>query len=209
MTLSTGVQAIDRTFGGGIPAGSLVALTAPPEAQVGPLLHAGVHVRPTLYFTTIRTEAAIREELGRVMPDPKLKSVQHVGVDGALVDILAGVQALDTAEDAIVAILDPLEETASQEAFVTFLNDFSDRLQETGSIGIVHCLDTEDTPANRKLTLAAADFVWQLRCERSGRKLSYSLDVPKASGITLPDEDRRLDLHLGETVTIDTSRDIA
>lgn len=209
MTLSTGVRAIDRTFGGGIPAGSLVVLTSPPEAQVGPLLNAGVHVRPTIYFTTIRTETAVREELDRLMSEPKLKSVTHVGVDGALDDILAGVASLEDGEDVIVDVLDPLETAADPQEYVTFLNEFSDRLQTTGSLGIVHCLDTEDTPDNRKLTLAAADFVWQLRCKRTGGKLSYSLDIPKASGITLPDEDRRMDLQLGRTVTIDTSRDIA
>ena len=95
MTLSTGIRAVDRTFGGGIPAGSLVVLTSPPEAQVGPLLNAGVHVRPTLYFTTIRTETAVRDELDRLLADPKLELLRNVGVDGALVDILGGMERLD------------------------------------------------------------------------------------------------------------------
>lgn len=209
MTLSTGISAVDRTFGGGIPAGSLVVLTSPPEAQVGPLLNAGVHVRPTLYFTTIRTESAIENELGRLTDDPQLKSIQHVGVDGALLDILAGMQTLGEGEDVIVDVLDPLEEAAEQSEYVTFLNDFADRLQATGSIGILHCMETEENPSNRKLTLAAADFVWELHCQHEGSKLSYELRIPKASGLQLSDEDRVMDLNLGRSVSIDTSRDIA
>lgn len=209
MTLSTGVRAIDRTFDGGLPAGSMIVLTSPPEAQVGPLLNAGVHVRPTLYFTTIRTESAIREELGRLVTDPHLELLRNVGIDGALVDILAGMESLGSEEDVVVDVLDPLEESADQSAYVNFLHDFTERLQETDSLGIVHCLETDETPANRKLTLATADFIWRLRCRRQRSKLVYELEIPKASGITLDDEDRQLNLKLGQTVSIDTSRDIA
>lgn len=209
MKLSTGVRAIDRTFDGGLPPGSMVVLTSAPEAQVGPLLNAGVHVRPSLYFTTIRTESAVRDELDRLLNDPKLDLVRNVGVDGALVDILAGMEKLDAEEDVVIDVLDPLENSFDQSTYVQFLNEFTDRLQATDSLGIVHCLDVDDTPANRKLTLATADFVWQLRCRRERSKLSYELEIPKASGITLDDDERRLDLNLGQSVSIDTSRDIA
>lgn len=209
MTLSTGVRAIDRTFDGGLPPGSMVVLTSPPEAQVDPLLNAGVHVRPSLYFTTIRTETAVRDELDRLREEPQLQAVRNVGVDGALVDILGGMEALRPESDVIVDVLDPLEASVDQSTYVQFLNDFTDRLQVTDSLGIVHCLDTDDAPDNRKLTLATADFVWQLRCRRERSKLLYELEIPKASGIALDDADRQLDLNLGQTVTIDTSRDIA
>lgn len=209
MTLSTGIQAIDQTFGGGIPEGSLVVLTSPPEAQVDPLLNAGVHVRPTLYFTTLRTEAAVHKELARLIDEPQLKLLQYVGVDGALADILAGMERLNRNEDVIVDVLDPLEEAADQQTYVSFLNNFSERLQATDSIGILHCLDTDDPPANRKLTLSAADFVWELTLKRGSKEMGYELRIPKASGLTLDDDDRVLDLILGQTVRIDNSRDIA
>lgn len=209
MTLSTGIREVDRTLGGGIPAGSMVVLTSPPDAQVDPLLHAGVHVRPSHYFTTIRTPEAVTEELDRTLTDPQLESVRHVGTEGALVDILAGMESMGTQQDVIVDVFDPLEESADRQPFVTFLSDFSKRLQETGSIGIVHCLDTKETPANRKFTLSTADFIWRLRCRREGSDITHELEIPKANGLTLADSDRVLDLNLGRSVTVDTSRDIA
>lgn len=209
MTLSTGIRAVDRTLGGGIPAGSLVVLTSPPEAQVGPLLHAGVHVRPSLYFTTIRTVSAVQNELDRLITDPHIETIRHVNTEGALVDILGGMEGIESEQDVIVDVLDPLEEATDRQAFVTFLNDFARRLQETRSIGIPHCLEAEHTPRNRKFTLSAADFVWRLRCRRDGNEITHELEIPKASGLTLADDDRVMGLELGRQVTIDTSRDIA
>lgn len=209
MTLSTGIRAVDRTLGGGIPAGSLVVLTSPPEAQVGPLLHAGVHVRPSLYFTTIRTVSAVQNELDRLITDPHIETIRHVNTEGALVDILGGMEGIESEQDVIVDVLDPLEEATDRQAFVTFLNDFARRLQETRSIGILHCLEAEHTPRNRKFTLSAADFVWRLRCRRDGNEITHELEISKASGLTLADDDRVMGLELGRQVTIDTSRDIA
>jgi KaiC/GvpD/RAD55 family RecA-like ATPase len=209
MTLSTGVRAIDRTFDGGLPSGSLIALTSPPEAQAGPLVNAGVHVRPSLYFTTVRTEAAVRDELDRLLEEPRLQEVRNVGVDGALSEILNGLATIEHESDVIVDVLDPLEASVDQSSYVGFLNEFTDRLQATDSLGIVRCLEDGDPPRNRKLTLASADFVWQLRCQRQRDGLSYELQIPKASGIALDDDERRMDLNLGRTVSIDNSRDIA
>lgn len=209
MTLSTGIREVDRTLGGGIPAGSLVVLTSPPDAQVGPLLHAGVHVRPSHYFTTIRTADAVRSELDRLLTDPQIEQIRQVGTDGALVDVLGGMESLEERQDVVVSVLDPLEESTDHQSFATFLNDFEQRLQETDSIGILHCLATGDVPHNRKLTLSTADFVWRLRCRREGSEITHELEIPKASGLTLADDDRVLGLNLGRSVTVDTSRDIA
>jgi hypothetical protein len=59
------------------------------------------------------------------------------------------------------------------------------------------------------MALSTADFVWRLRCRRDGSELTHELEIPKASGIMLADEDRVLELNLGRSVTVDTSRDIA
>jgi hypothetical protein len=209
MRLSTGIDALDRVLGGGIPAGSLVVVTSPPEAQVDPLLNAGIHERPTHYFTTIRDPSAVRDELDRHHESPKIASIRHVGVDGGLEDILSEMETLQPGEDVIVSVLDPLETATQQTEFVSFCNYFVKRLQETDSLGIVHCLDVEDPPSNRNYTLAAADFVFQLRYEPTGSKLVYRLEIPKASGLSLSEEERVLALNLGQTVSVDTSRDIA
>lgn len=209
MTLSTGIEAVDRVLGGGIPPGSVIVLTSPPEAQVDPLLHASLHERPTHYFTTLRDTTAIAKELERLLQNPQIRSMTSVSLESGLDEILEHISDLESGDDVIVSVLDPLEAAATQNEYVSFLNHFVERLQETGSIGILHCLDDEDNPANRRFTLAAADFVWQLRTQRNGGKLNYTLEIPKAGGLELADDERVLALTLGREVTIDTSRDIA
>lgn len=209
MRLTTGIDAIDRTLGGGFPPGSLVVLTSPPQAQVDPLLHASLHERPTHYFTTVRDTAAVQGELDRLLDEPEIRSLRAVGVDGGLDTILSDLATIGDGEDVIVSVLDPLEDAVSLPTYVSFLNNLGQRLQESGGVAILHCLDTDDPPYNRNFTLAAADFVWQLRCRRQGRKLAYTLEIPKASGIELDNDERVLALNLGRTVSIDTSRDIA
>jgi archaellum biogenesis ATPase FlaH len=49
--LTTGVTAIDRNHGGGVPGGSVVALVAAPDSQSEPLLHEFMEERPTAYIT--------------------------------------------------------------------------------------------------------------------------------------------------------------
>lgn len=202
MLLSTGMEAFDRIFGGGIPPGSLVVLTSPPEAQVDPLLHASLHDRPTHYFTTIRDPEAIRTEIGRLLEDPQIRSMTNVSIEDGLSQIISGISDLEAGEDVIISILDPLEESAVLSEYVSFLNNFVKRLQETGSIAILHCLETDDHLPNRRFTLAAADFVWQLRIQRQTHKLHYTLEIPKAGGLTLSEDDRVLRLNLGQKVHV-------
>lgn len=208
MVLSTGIRTLDRAFGGGSPAGSLVVLTAPPQSQVGPLLHAGLGERPTNYFTTVRDPEAVRTELDRLSVEPRIRTMRTIGVGNAVENLLAGIEDLGPGENVVVTVLDPLEITATLEEFIAVIGYLIERLQETGGLGILHCLDTYSPPPNRAFTLAGADFVWQLRCQRHKKKLQYTLEIPKAGGLTLSDENRVLALNLGRTVTIDTSRDI-
>ncbi|MFC7027485.1 hypothetical protein ACFQH8_08195 [Halomicroarcula sp. GCM10025710] len=71
MRLSTGIDTIDRTLGGGLQPGSIVALLAPPEAQSLPVLCAHTGLRPTHYFTTLRTVDSVQRQLAQQDLDPK------------------------------------------------------------------------------------------------------------------------------------------
>ncbi|MFC6862155.1 RAD55 family ATPase [Halomicroarcula sp. GCM10025817] len=210
MRLSTGIDTIDRTLGGGLQPGSVVALLAPPEAQSLPLLCAHVGLRPTHYVTTLRTPDSVRRQLDQQDLDPKLRRIEHVDLDDALATIEAGLEDLEDGDDLVVDVMDPLERTAEMAAYLDLLTALSRRLTETGGVGMLHCLESgreADSP-NRELTLSMADHVWRLESRRDGRRsLSYYLEIPKATGIALRDDQRVQELEVGSSVHVDRTRD--
>lgn len=208
MTLSTGIDPLDRKIDGGIHPGSIVAIVTPPEAQVEPLLCASIGLRPTQYFTTVKTEDGIRRQLERLGGDPQLEHLEHVGIDGALTTIRDRTSDLGAERDVIVDVMDPLENDLSMTRYSTFLSDLSQRLIDTDSIGLFACLDSGHEPDNRELTLTIADYVLRLIPERGSKKLAYYLEVPKATGVTLTENERVFKIDLGSDVRIDRSRDI-
>lgn len=208
MTLSTGIGPLDRKLDGGIYPGSIVAVVTPPEAQVEPLLYASIDRRPTQYFTTVKTEDGLRRQLDRLTDDPQLERLEHVGIEGALSTILEHVDNLGTQHDVVVDVMDPLENDLSMTRYSSFLSDLSQRLIDTDSIAMLACLDSGNEPDNRELTLTIADYVLRLTPERSTKRLSYYLEVPKATGKTLTEKERVFKIDLGEDVRIDRSRDI-
>ncbi|MFC7249699.1 hypothetical protein ACFQJ5_07605 [Halomicroarcula sp. GCM10025324] len=210
MRLSTGIDTIDRTLGGGLQPGSIVALLAPPEAQSLPVLCAHTGLRPTHYFTTLRTVDSVQRQLAQQDLDPKLRRVEHVDLDDALATIDAGLEQLEDGDDVVVDVVDPLERTASMAAYLDLLNALSRRLAETGGVGMLHCLESgrEAESPNRELTLSVADHVWRLEPRREGaRSLTYYLEIPKANGLPLDENDRVQELDVGSSVQVDRTRD--
>lgn len=210
MRLSTGIADVDRALGGGLQPGSIVALVAPPDAQSLPLLCAHVHLRPTLYVTTLRTAASIERQLEQQGGTPKIKRVEHVDLDVALQAITRSLEDLEDGDDLVVDVVDPIERTATMPEYLRFLNSISDRLSEVGGVAMLHCLEsrTDDDSINRELTLGIADHVWRLNPRRTGtRSLDYYLEIPKAGGVTLTDEDRVLELDIGSSIDVDRTRD--
>lgn len=63
--LRTGIDVLDRKLSGGITAGSVVALIAPPASQAELLLYELTVPRRTLYLTTERSAEAVRDAFDR------------------------------------------------------------------------------------------------------------------------------------------------
>ena len=61
--LPTGVTELDRKLRGGVPPGSLVVLTAPPDTQSELLLEQVTRANDSTYVTTIRDEATLADRL--------------------------------------------------------------------------------------------------------------------------------------------------
>ncbi|QHS16117.1 RAD55 family ATPase [Halopenitus persicus] len=206
--LPTGISVLDRQLGGGIPSGSIVALTASPASQVELFLYELTAARGTLYLTTIRSEEAVRDGLDRSTTRVGDPTIRDIGGDTALDldhanDLIA---TLPEEANLIVDAVDPLErhETAR---YRRFLNTLQTHMTNTGSVAVLHAMKGRDVPANRDLTEHVADVVFDLHTEVTANEVINRLAVPKFRGGAALEEPVKL--KLAESVTIDTSRDIA
>ena len=107
-------------------------MTAPPETQFGPLLAAGLDLRPTTYFTTVRTPETVRESVARVTTDPDLRGIEHLGGDSGAARIVDSLDDLTGEADIVVDVMDPIEGATGQSEYVDFLNAVSRWCSETG-----------------------------------------------------------------------------
>lgn len=98
-------------------------------------------------------------------------------------------------------------ERAGRAEYTGFLNRLKERLVETGSITVCHCMKIDPVPPTRSTTLHVADAVFDLRSAVGATELETYLTVPKFRGRGAPTENIKLEL--SEWVSIDTSRDIA
>ncbi len=202
----TGITVLDRQLDGGIPAGSVVALVAPPESNAELLLYQLTASRQTFYLTTVRSAAAVRDAL----------SMTKAPIGKPMVRELTSAEVLDQANRAIsrlnedlTLIIDPIDPIEQRESsrYVNFLNELQTHMQNTGGFAVLHCLQDDDHPSNRRLTLHAADIIFNLDMSVRGSQLINRLTIPKNRGGTaITDE---IKLELVEEVAIDTSRDIA
>lgn len=206
--LSTGLDALDRQCGdgGGIPAGSLVALEAPPGTQVESLVWTMMTARPTVYVSTLREEASLRDDLDRAVPNTEF-TVHRAGIDTPIENTWNLLELVDQQVNVVVHPSTPLERIGDRDRYVKFLNWLKNHLVNTGSIGIFLCTGSESPIEGRELTLSVADLVWEMDVRVEGGTIENHLYFKKFRGHDIPDE--TIKLNLGERVRVDTSRDIA
>lgn len=202
--LSTGIDALDRRLDGGPRPGSLIALTAPPASQSGPLFHALMRERPTLYATTFRTEAAVRDEFDYLIDLDSDIDVEHVGIQKPVRGVHEALERMDDRpRNVIIDTTNPLED-ARREQYVDFLNGLKDYLLDSGGLAMLHCTESDPTPTLRDVTLTVADVVWQLEVVIQNNSVENQLTVPKFRTREVVDDVIKLDL--GRNATVDTSR---
>ena len=204
--LPTGITALDRQLEGGIPGGSIVLFKASPASQSELLLYELTAVRPTLYLTTVRSDQAVRDAISRSTGRTGDPTVRDVGGDTALDRANRLIQDLPESSNLIVDVVDVLERSNSTR-YREFLNQLQTHMINTGSLTVLHGLKGEATPDNRDLSTHMADVVFDLQTDVRGSEIVNRLAVPKFRGGRAMDE--TIKLRLADTVTIDTSRDIA
>ena len=204
--LRTGISALDRELEGGIPAGSIVALTAAPASQAELFLYELTAARGTLYLTLDRTSDAVSNSIDAASTPTGDPTVRDVTGDAPLDNASKLVAALPETSNLVVDPVDVLERH-DPPRYRNFLNELQNHIYNTDSLAVLHCLDGHDVPKLRDTTEHMADVVFQLETELNGDRIENRLAVPKfRGGRALSDV---IKLELSSTIDIDTSRDIA
>jgi KaiC/GvpD/RAD55 family RecA-like ATPase len=204
--VSTGLQPLDRELGGGVPAGTVVALSASPKSESELIFERMLVERPSLYLSTVRSEAVVRSQLRRTLPETAELSIQGIEAEYTT-RALGYVRQVDFPSFVVVDTVNPIERSADPAAYRGFLDDLKLHLLETNGVALLHCVSYGDEPTLRETTLTAADTVWDLRSTVGTSGIEEHLAVRKFRGGDVSDETVKLEF--GAEVDIDTSRDIA
>ncbi|MFT4881379.1 MAG: KaiC/GvpD/RAD55 family RecA-like ATPase [Salinirussus sp.] len=205
--LRTGIDVLDRKLGGGLPAGSVVALVAEPASQAELLLYELTAARGTLWLSLNRTAAAVSASLENTPAETGDPTVRYVSGEAPLENAGKLVSALPQSSNLIVDPLDVLERQEPTTRFRSFINDLRNHCFNTDSLAVLHCLEGRDVPTARDTTEHFADVVFRLRTDTARDEVENRLAVPKFRGGRAPTDVIKLDLV--DEVAIDTSRDIA
>jgi len=205
--LRTGIDVLDRKLDGGIPAGSIVALSAQPASQAELFLYELTATRGTLWLSLDRTAESVVASIEQTPANTGDPTVRHISGEAPLDNAGKLVSALPETSNLIVDPLDVLEAQEPHSRFRAFMNDLQNHIVNTGSMAILHCLDGRDVPPLRDTTEHFADVVFELKTYTRGDEVENRLAIPKFRGGRAPNDIIKLDLV--EQVSIDTSRDIA
>lgn len=205
--LQTGIDVLDRKLDGGLPAGSIVALSASPASQAELFLYELTATRGTLWLSLNRSAEAVTDSIRTTPTNTGEPTVRHISGEAPLDNAGKLVSALPETSNLIVDPLDVLESQEPPSRFRSFLNNLQNHIFNTNSLAILHCLDGHSVPPLRDTTEHFADVIFHLETDVDGGEVENRLSIPKFRGGRAPID--TIKLELTEEVSIDTSRDIA
>jgi len=204
--LETGIEVLDRKLDGGLPPGTIVALTAEPASQSELILYELTAARGSLYLTTERSDQAVRDAIEKTNAPVGSPTVRDISGSEPLDQANRLIRALPEGANLIIDTANVLER-GDRNRFRNFMTELQTHMVNTGSIAIMHCMKEQSPPPNRSSTKHMADVVFDLDTAVRGSELENRLTVPKFRGGTALKESIKLEL--SDEVAIDTSRDIA
>ena len=204
--LNTGIEVLDRKLQGGIPGGSIVALTAAPASQAELFLYELTATRGTLYISLDRTGDSVSNSIATAPTRTGDPTVRDVTGEAPLDNASKLVSALPEESNLIIDPADVLERQEPTR-YRNFLNELQNHIYNTDGLAVLHCLEGRSVPELRDTTEHMADIIFQLETTVKGDRIENRLAVPKfRGGQALTDI---IKLELADEVEIDTSRDIA
>ena len=231
--LPTGIFALDRNLGGGLPAGSLTYISADPISMSEIFVHQFTQARKTYYFTTNRKANHIqRDILSRgfdisdiefvdiyseyyYTPYGDLKvNAENEHIDSKIVEFteysLNNIVS-ESMDEEINIIIDDFSFFLNLNITRGLLKSFLNILYEASKNvqGIVYLYALKDThPDNLENgILNTVDVIVDVMIERGADKVTSKICIPKIRGKNPLNE--MIKFKFAEGIQIDTSKDIA
>lgn len=207
LKLQTGMETLDRQLNGGLPAGSITVIEAPPDSQAYLMLHELTAERGTIWISFAREEAAIETTLEETTAPSGDCTVRRVSDAEPMDDVTKLLTAVPDRSNIIMEPMDVLETQADPAEYRDFLNDLQEHVLSRESLAILLCPKTDEDIPLRATTKYYADVVFELKTRVSGEDIENYLLVPKFRRGHCPSSVLKLDM--ATEVSIDMSRDIA
>lgn len=201
--LSTGIEPLDRELDGGLAPGTVVALRADPGSQSEMLLYAFTAARGTLYCSTERSPAVVRDQMDAASGNPGDATIRHLDGPSPFETATDLIEALPAKANLVIDPMNPLERL-DQDDYDDFLNATVERMRETGGIALFHCL-TESTPTNRATTEHFADVVIELESATDDDSVRQIATVSKSRRNPAPGD--RIEIDLSDDLGVDVESD--
>ncbi|TSD13748.1 hypothetical protein DP107_11315 [Haloglomus irregulare] len=212
--LSTGIGGLDRALDGGVPPGSLVAVTAEADSPAERIPYAFAEAHPARYYSTLRPGGVVDEAMTAAaggLDGFDFRDGEETPTrvqDAREGDLLQGpgdrFASLSAGETVVVDPVNTLER-ADRGAYRAFLESLTGGLRSAGGIGVLHAQDVPETPASRELTLALADVTLDLRMLVDDR-VAWELVVTKFRRGDVPTEP--LAIVFDDGVRVDETREL-
>ncbi len=233
MLLSTGILVLDRTLGGGLPAGSVSYFSADPRSMSEVFLYQFTQSRRTFYFTTARRPKFVLTDIINLGFDPSNiifvdvyseyyfnscgEASENVGneyIDSKIIEFteynLRNI-ANDSNGEEINIIIDSFSFYMNLRVNPGLIRQLTNIIYEVTKE--IQCLtylyghkgSTPERTCNE--IFATVDVVFESSLETNSDKLVSKLAIPKIRGMVPSPE--LIKFKIGEGVQIDTSRDIA
>lgn len=213
-TFKTGITTLDNTLPGGIPRAALVLVNTDPESQGEKFVHNMIDGHKCTYITTIGNEEAIEASLkksGVETENISIESVSYGSIETEVLDIISHIS-----EERIIVIdsINTLEDESyvNKAAYRNLLNKVQNLIRRTGGCVIFRRMYTAgDTKGGFSyMTESMVDYIFSIEQVFDGDDINEILTVPKARATAKGEQfDTRVKINIGNTITIDTSRDIA
>lgn len=197
--VTTGVSGLDDRLDGGFPAGSLVALTAPPDSQSEQLCYQFAVAAGATYLSTFRPADEVATAVATRFPDASL-AVEQTPATSLLDEPAATLDELPGGPSYVLDTATELER-AGRDRYRRTLDVLKRRIRSNDGVALLHCLDIEPSPMRRGLTLGRADVALRLQFTGLPDRLAPRMYVTKLRGGVAPDE--TVPLRFAERVVVD------
>ncbi len=229
----TGINVLDRTLGGGLPAGSLTFFSADPRSMSEVFLYQFTQSRKTYYFTSNRRPRFVLNDVINLGFDPSniifvdiyteyyytacgdiSDNVGNEFIDSKIIEFteynLRNI-ANDSSGEEVNIIFDSfsffMELTVNKGLIKQLINVLYETTKEIGCLTYLYGMDKSKDDDIKPFTLNLCDVIFESILDEGSDKVVSKLAIPKIRGMVPSTE--IIKFKIGEGVQIDTSRDIA